>query len=412
MEQHYDVAVIGGGAAGCIAAGKAAEAGKKVCLIEKNQFLGRKVAITGKGRCNVTNNCTPSEFIENVKTGGKFLYSAVNRFSPQDTMSFFESLGVPLKTERGARVFPQSDKAADIVAALKKYVLENGVTVINRGAEEILVSDGEVKGVRLGKDILFAESVIIATGGKSYPRTGSTGDGYRFAKQLGHTVVTPRAALVPLESPDSFCTELSGLSLKNVTLSLICSDNGKTVFSELGEMLFTHFGVSGPLVLSASSHITDSPERYYFSIDLKPGLSHEKLDDRILRDFKEFINRDISNALFKLLPKSLVPVVLNTASIPPDIKVNHITKAQRNALVCAVKDFKVRINKFRPIDEAIVTSGGVSTDEINPKTMQSKLVKNLYFAGEVINVDAYTGGFNLQIAFSTGYLAGCACGKL
>lgn len=409
MEQYYDVAVIGGGAAGCIAAGKAAEMGKKVCLIEKNQSLGRKVAITGKGRCNVTNNCTPSEFIENVKTGGKFLYSAINRFSPQNTMEFFESLGVALKTERGARVFPESDKAADIVAALKKYVQENKVTVINRGADEILADDGEVKGVRLGKDTVFAESIIIATGGKSYPRTGSTGDGYRFAKQLGHKIITPRAALVPLESPNRFCSELSGLSLKNVTLSLICNENGKTVFSELGEMLFTHFGISGPLVLSASSHITDSPEKYYISIDLKPGLSFEKLDERILRDFKEFLNRDISNALFKLLPKSLVPVVLKKAGIPPETKVNHITKAQRTALVCSVKDFKVQINKFRPIDEAIVTSGGVSTDEINPKTMQSKLVKNLYFAGEVINVDAYTGGFNLQIAFSTGYLAGNAC---
>lgn len=409
MEQYYDVAVIGGGAAGCIAAGKAAEMGKKVCLIEKNQSLGRKVAITGKGRCNVTNNCTPSEFIENVKTGGKFLYSAINRFSPQNTMEFFESLGVALKTERGARVFPESDKAADIVAALKKYVQENKVTVINRGADEILADDGEVKGVRLGKDTVFAESIIIATGGKSYPRTGSTGDGYRFAKQLGHKIITPRAALVPLESPNRFCSELSGLSLKNVTLSLICNENGKTVFSELGEMLFTHFGISGPLVLSASSHITDFPEKYYISIDLKPGLSFEKLDERILRDFKEFLNRDISNALFKLLPKSLVPVVLKKAGIPPETKVNHITKAQRTALVCSVKDFKVQINKFRPIDEAIVTSGGVSTDEINPKTMQSKLVKNLYFAGEVINVDAYTGGFNLQIAFSTGYLAGNAC---
>ncbi|MBP0989681.1 MAG: (d)CMP kinase [Oscillospiraceae bacterium] len=407
----FDVVVVGGGAAGCLAAGTAASYGKKVCIIEKNGILAKKVLITGKGRCNVTNNCSDQEFFDNVKTGAKFLHSAISRFSTHDCMEFFESLSVPLKTERGFRVFPVSDKASDIADALKKYTEQNGVAVIHSAVSEICTKNKKASGVKLKNgDFIKSDKIIIATGGKSYPKTGSTGDGYRFAETLGHTVSPIRPALVPLESSDLFCTELTGLSLKNVTLSLVDTADSKVVFSELGEMLFTHFGLSGPLVLSASSHMTGNPSDYYISIDLKPGLSAEKLDARILRDFSSFLNKDISNALFMLLPKSIIPVILEKAGIPKNTKVNSITKEMRAALVFAIKNFKVKITSFRPIEEAIITSGGVELKEIDPKTMESKLVKGIYFAGEVLNADAYTGGFNLQIAFSTGFAAGTAAG--
>ncbi len=399
-----DTIIVGGGAAGCFAAVWAARLGKSVLLFEKNERLGRKLRITGKGRCNVTNNSPMEEHMKNIPVNPRFLYSSFSAFSAEDTMAFFEELGVPLKTERGSRVFPVSDKADDIADALAGEMKRLGVKVVNKRVTKLITADGVCCGVRAGGEEYRSGSVLIACGGKSYPNTGSTGDGYTLAEAAGHTVTELKPSLVPLTSPDKSCAELMGLSLRNVTLTLY--DREKPVFSELGEMLFTHFGLSGPLVLSASSHIREmQPDRYSVRIDLKPALSPEQLDARILRDFAENLNRDFVNGIRKLLPAKLIPVAVRLSGIPPEQKVNGITKEQRLKFGALLKSFPVRISGFRPVDEAIITSGGVSVKEISPKTMESKLLPGLFFAGEVIDVDAYTGGFNLQIAFSTAYTA-------
>ena len=403
------VIVIGAGASGLMAAGTAAENGHNVVLVERNDKVARKVMITGKGRCNVTNNCTLiNDLIQNVPTNGRFLYGAFSKFMPIDTMEFFEDMGVALKVERGNRVFPESDKAVEIVDALNAFSSDAGVKRIKGRATSLVAENGEIKGVKLedGEEI-SADAVIVATGGASYPLTGSTGDGYELAKQVGHTVTELKPSLVPLVCHEGFCTDLQGLSLRNVEITVLDTDTYKEVYKDFGEMLFTHFGVSGPLVLSASSHMKDiKPRKYEIHIDLKPALSYEQLDKRIQRDFLENSNKNFINALDALLPKKLVHVIVKLSGIKPAVKVNQITKQQRSELVNLLKDLKVTVNGFRPIEEAIVTSGGVSVKEIDPKTMESKLAKGLYFAGEVIDVDAYTGGFNLQIAFSTGKLAG------
>lgn len=407
MSNSYDCIIVGGGAAGMMAAVTAAGLGKSTLLLEKMNRCGKKISITGKGRCNVTNNCTSDDFFANIPTNPRFLYSAYAGFNSQDCMDFFERLGVPLKTERGNRVFPVSDKAEDIVRALEQGCEDYGVNRIFSKVTEIITEDGAVKGVKCGSRTYFAPSVLIATGGKSYPGTGSDGDGYRFAEELGHTVTDIKPSLVPIESDDEYCREMMGLSLKNVVLTLKDTVKNKVVFSEMGEMLFTHFGVSGPLVLSASSHIPQVESgRYIFYIDLKPALDEKKLDERILRDFKEIPNRIFANSLSKLLPSKMIPTVVELAGIDGEKQVNSVTKQERQRLVSLLKAFPVHIRSFRPIAEAIVTSGGVKVSEVSPKTMESKLVKGLYFAGEVLDVDGYTGGFNLQIAFSTGCLAG------
>ncbi len=407
MSNSYDCIIVGGGAAGMMAAITAAGLGKSTLLLEKMNRCGKKISITGKGRCNVTNNCTSDDFFANIPTNPRFLYSAYAGFNSQDCMDFFERLGVPLKTERGNRVFPVSDKAEDIVRALEQGCEDYGVNRIFSKVTEIITEDGAVKGVKCGSRTYYAPSVLIATGGKSYPGTGSDGDGYRFAEELGHTVTDIKPSLVPIESDDDYCREMMGLSLKNVVLTLKDTVKNKVVFSEMGEMLFTHFGVSGPLVLSASSHIPQVESgRYIFYIDLKPALDEKKLDERILRDFKEIPNRIFANSLSKLLPSKMIPTVVELSGIDGEKQVNSVTKQERQRLVSLLKAFPVHIRSFRPISEAIVTSGGVKVSEVSPKTMESKLVKGLYFAGEVLDVDGYTGGFNLQIAFSTGCLAG------
>ena len=387
-----------------MAAVQAARFGRSVLLFEKNENIGRKLRITGKGRCNVTNDSPAEEHLRNIPVNPRFMYSAFSMFGAEETKSFFEELGVPLKTERGNRVFPVSDNAEDIVAAFGRELKRLGVKIIHRRVSSLIIEDGACAGVKAGGEEFRSGSVLIACGGKSYPNTGSTGDGYTLAESAGHTVTELKPSLVPLVSPDKYCAEMMGLSLRNVTLSLY--DGGKRIFSELGEMLFTHFGVSGPLVLSASSHIRDmEPGRYRLVIDLKPGLTPEQLDARIQRDFAENLNRDFINGIRKLLPAKLIPVIVRLSGIAPEQKVNGITREQRRRLGELIKAFPVRISGFRPIDEAIVTSGGVSVKEIDPRTMESKLCPGLYFAGEVIDVDAYTGGFNLQIAFSTAYAA-------
>ena len=387
-----------------MAAVQAARFGKSVLLFEKNDNIGRKLRITGKGRCNVTNDSPTEEHLHNIPVNPRFMYSVFSMFGAEETKSFFEELGVPLKTERGNRVFPVSDNAEDIVAAFGRELKRLGVKIMHRRVSSLIIEDGACVGVKAGGEEFRSGSVLIACGGKSYPNTGSTGDGYTLAESAGHTVTELKPSLVPLVSPDKYCAEMMGLSLRNVTLSLY--DGDKRIFSELGEMLFTHFGVSGPLVLSASSHIRDmEPQRYRLVIDLKPGLTPEQLDARIQRDFAENLNRDFINGIRKLLPAKLIPVIVRLSGIAPEQKVNGITKEQRRKLGELIKAFPVRVSGFRPIDEAIVTSGGVSVKEIDPRTMESKLCPGLYFAGEVIDVDAYTGGFNLQIAFSTAYAA-------
>ncbi len=398
--------IIGGGAAGLMAAASAENA--QIIIVEKNSKPARKVMITGKGRCNVTNNSDNDTLLTNTPRNGRFLYSAFAEWGTSDTINFFEKLGVPLKTERGNRVFPVSDKSVDIVDALVKAAKQNGAKFVYNNADCVLCDNGVVKGVKLKNgDIINADSVIIATGGLSYPTTGSTGDGYTMAKMLGHTVTDLYPSLVSLYIHEGFCNELAGLSLKNVTLSLYENGKKKPLYSELGEMLFTHFGISGPLTLSASAHIKDIKNyKYKVVIDLKPALTLEQLDKRVLRDFSEESNKDFSNALGKLLPKSLIPVIVRLSKIDPKTKVNQISKEERSNLCNLIKNLELHITDFAPIDGAVITRGGVSVKEINPSTMESRLIDNLYFAGEVIDVDAYTGGFNLQIAFSTGHLAG------
>ncbi len=405
----YDVTVIGGGAAGMMAAGTAALYGKKVLLAEKNGILGRKLLITGKGRCNVTNVADINEMMKSITTNGRFLYSAFSKFDSSDTVSFFENMGVKLKTERGGRIFPESDRSADIANALKKYLSQGDVTIDNTEVMAVLADNGEISGVTF-KDgrTVKCKAAIIACGGMSYPLTGSTGDGYRFAESLGHTVISPRASLVPVTVKEAWVKELQGLSLKNVRLTVY--KDGKKIFSDFGEMLFTHFGVSGPLVLSASCHMRDfdgSP--YIMSVDLKPALDEKTLDARVLRDFEKFANKDYINSLGELLPAKLIPQIAMLSGIKTDKKVNQITKEERGELVYILKNLEFTATGLRPIEEAIITAGGVNVKEVNPSTMESKIVNNLYFAGEVLDVDAYTGGYNLQIAFSTGYLAGISC---
>ena len=405
------IAVIGGGAAGMLAAGYAAKLGAKVTLFERNTLLGKKLGITGKGRCNVTNNCTPEEFIKNITANGKFLYSAINRFSPADTMAFFEELGVPLKTERGNRVFPVSDNAVDIVLALKKYCLQNGVNiVIERVTDLIRNEDGTLSGVVTEKrEHAGFDAVILCTGGVSYPVTGSTGDGYRLARSVGHTVKEPIPSLVGLTSDDEICAASMGLALKNVAVTVTDTAKKKVVYKDFGEMLFCHFGISGPMILSASAHLRPmQKDRYVVAIDLKPALDIQTLDKRMLSDFEKIKNRNFANAFDALLPAKLREPFIKLTGISPDKKINAITAEERRRVVLLMKGIPVSVTGFRPITEAIVTSGGITVKEIEPHTMRSKLCPNLYFAGEVIDLDAYTGGFNLQIAFATAHAAATA----
>ena len=406
-----EIVVIGGGAAGLMAAITAARSGAAVTLLEPNERLGKKVNITGKGRCNVTNDCDRETLMANIPGNGRFLYGALTRFTPQDTMAFFEKLGVPLKVERGNRVFPVSDSAFDITNALERELKRLRVCWVRDRAAEIVTEDGRVQAVRGEKGAYPAAAAIIATGGVSYPGTGSTGDGYRLAAALGHTIVTPRGSLVPLESDDGDCAAMQGLSLRNVELTVLNGKN-KAVFREFGEMLFTHFGVSGPLVLSASAHLRRwEKEQYSLSIDLKPALDEQKLEARLLRDVAENPNRDMGNIAAGLVHRSMVPVVLRRLGIPAEEKANSLTKEQRRGLVQLLKHFTVRVTGPRPAAEAIVTAGGVKVGEVAPNTMGSKLAEGVYFAGEVLDVDAYTGGFNLQIAWATGYLAGLSAAE-
>ena len=406
-----DIVVIGGGAAGLMAAISAAEKGASVRLLEPNERLGKKVNITGTGRCNVTNDCDLDTFMQNVPGNGRFLYSALSRWMPRDTMDFFESLGAHLKVERGNRVFPVSDSAFTITGALEKRLKQLGIRWVHDRAVSLVLTDGAVTAVRGEKEEYPCGAAILCTGGVSYPGTGSTGDGYRIAQEAGHTIAEPRGSLVPLVSPDADCGRMQGLSLKNVELTIYNQKN-KAVFREFGEMLFTHFGVSGPLVLSASAHLRDwQKNTYTASIDLKPALDEQKLDARILRDMGENPNRDFENILAGLVPHSMVPVLRDRLRLPDGLKTNAVTREQRHALVQLLKHFTVALSGVRPVAEAIVTAGGVKVGEVVPGTMESKLVENLYFAGEVLDVDAYTGGFNLQIAWATGRLAGISAAE-
>ena len=408
---NENVVIVGGGAAGLMAAVTAARRGKSVLLLDKNERLGRKLRITGKGRCNVTNDCAVEEVIASVVNGGRFLYSALSAFPPQAVMEFFENLGVPLKTERGRRVFPASDRADDIADALVREAKAAGVVVRQGTAEAVLTEHGEVTGVKTaaGEEIP-AQAVILACGGASYPGTGSNGDGYKLARALGHTVGEIVPSLVPLVSNDEDCPKLMGLSLRNCRLWVTQAGKKKPVFEEFGELLFTHFGLSGPTVLSASAHLRPiAPGKFTAHIDLKPALDPQKLDARVLRDFSKNQNRIFANSLDELLPQKLIPVVIARSGIAPETRCHSITREKRQRLCGVLKDFTVEIEGFRPIAEAIVTSGGVSTKEIDPRTMQSKLIGGLHFAGEMIDCDAYTGGYNLQIAVSTGRLAGAEC---
>ena len=406
-----DTVVIGGGASGLFAAAQAALRGQKTYLFEHGEYTGRKLRITGKGRCNVTNHASPREIMENLPTNGKFLFSALNAFPPSEVMALFEGLGVPLKTERGRRVFPVSDQASDIVDALRRYCRRGGVETVFTAACSVGAEGDSVTGVMTEKGFMEADNVLLATGGVSYPLTGSTGDGYRMAEALGHTVTPLRASLVPLETEGELCPSMQGLSLKNVVLSVF-DPKGKKLYEELGEMLFTHFGVSGPLVLSASAHIRDwSKGTYRGKIDLKPALDEKKLDERIQRELRENANKDFLNAIRGLMPAKMIPVMARFCEIPGETKANSVTKTQRQALVSALKGLPITFTGTRSIDEAIITSGGIRVREVNPSTMESKLVRGLYFAGEILDVDGYTGGYNLQVAWSTARAAGLHIGE-
>lgn len=416
--EFNDIAVIGAGAAGLMCASVASRNGAKVTVFEKNSskvklekdrffdnaYLGKKLLITGKGRCNLTNDCSVEDFLKNVPENPKFLYSALKSFGPSDTMSFFEEYGCPVKVERGSRVFPVSDKSRDVLEALKFSIEKNNCRFINSTVSSVSLVDGKYKIVCNDRKEYFFKKVIICTGGLSYPVTGSTGDGYEFAKSLGHSVKDVRGSLVPVELSGNLHTRLQGLSLRNVTLTLFDKKN-KKIFSELGEMLFTHFGASGPLILSCSSHMRQLPSDYRIEIDLKPGLDEASLETRVISDFQKYINRDIDNALCDLLPSKLISPFVEMCEISHSTKINLLKKEQRKKLVYMLKHFPLEIKCLRPVSEAIITSGGIPVKEINPSTMESKISQGLYFAGEIIDVDAYTGGFNLQIAFSSGYLA-------
>ncbi len=397
------VIVIGGGPAGLFSAYNAALNGNEVILFEKNDRCGKKLNITGKGRCNLTNFCSREEFLNNVIANPRFLMSSISRFTPEDTIAFFEMMGVKTKIERGNRVFPESDRAQDITNALISACNNLSVEIKKSRVSSLLVSDGKIKGVRCGKEEFHSDAVILAAGGCSYPKTGSDGSGHKLAESVGHKITKIRPSLVPLTSPDKVCRDLMGLSLKNVNISF--KKNGKTLYEEQGEMMFTHFGVTGPVILSASSYLKNEFP-YEMFIDFKPALDEKTLDKRLLRDFSENQNRELKNGFSQLLPSKMIEPFIAMTKIPPETRLNSLTKEQRAVILKLMKAFPIKINGTRPIDEAIVTGGGVDCNEINPKTMESKLVSGLYFAGEVMDVDAYTGGFNLQIAFSTAFVAG------
>ena len=424
-----EVIVIGGGPAGMMSAISASKKGHQVTLIEKMPTLGRKLLITGKGRCNITSSLDMSKFIENTPTNGKFLYSCFQNFTNQDMIEFLKEQGLEVKEERGNRIFPITDKSQDVLKCFTDKLKAQKIKIrYNTKAIELLVTKNEkqkeennlkIEGVKIlnqnREKILKADKVILATGGKSYPLTGSTGDGYRLAKKVGHTITELRPSLIPLETYDlETCKKLQGLTLKNVAITITDTEKNKKIYEDFGEMIFTHFGVSGPIILSASAHLTRyknnlekmKNRKIILKIDLKPALSEEKLEERIIRDFKELKNKQFKNSLDKLLPQKMIPIILKKSEIQENKKVNEITKEERKQLVHLLKNLKIEVKGFRPIEEAIITSGGISTKEINPKTMESKIVKGLYFAGEIIDVDSYTGGFNLQITYSTGYTAG------
>ena len=401
----YDGIIIGGGPAGMFASIISAQQGSKVLLLERNERLGKKLLITGKGRCNVTNDCSAQAVLQNIPRNGRFLYSAMENYPPSKIMDFFEANGCHLKVERGNRVFPVTDKSSSVLECLRNVMHRSGVHVRNERVKEILVGEDGVTGVKTEREVIFARWVILATGGVSYPSTGSTGDGYEMARKLGHTIIEPEGSLVPLECAGEDCQDMQGLSLRNVEVKLLNAKN-KVLYKDFGELLFTHFGISGPTVHSSSAHLKG--DRCRFAIDLKPALDEGKLNDRILRDLEQYKNRSMENALTDLLPRSMIPVVLRRLQIPCDLQANSLTKQQRRGLVELLKNFSLDITGKRPVAEAIITSGGIKTSEIDPKTMASKKVPGLYFAGEIIDCDAYTGGFNLQIAWATAYAAGMA----
>lgn len=399
----YDVIVIGGGPAGMFSAVTAARNNMHVLLLERNERLGKKLLITGKGRCNVTNDCTAREVLENTPRNGRFLYSAMENFPPQSIKDFLQSEGCALKTERGNRVFPVSDKSQSVLDCLKKALRAGGVTVVTDRATKLLVKEGRIAGVQSKTDRYEADCVVLATGGKSYPATGSTGDGYFMAQEVGHTIIPQEGSLVPLVAVGDDCGDMQGLSLRNVAAKLIDS-KGKLLYKDFGELLFTHFGISGPIALSASAHLKGQGCKML--IDLKPALDAQKLQDRLMRDLEQYRNRTMENALTDLLPRSMIPAVLRKAEVPAELQANSLKKEQRRAIIDLLKAFPVEIAGKRPVEEAIITSGGIKVSEIDPKTMESKLVRGLFFAGEIIDCDAYTGGFNLQIAWATAYAAG------
>ena len=404
---NYDGIVVGGGPAGMFAAITAAQRGQKVLLLERNDRLGKKLLITGKGRCNVTNNCSAQEVLQNTPRNGRFLYSAMTAYPPERIIQFLEEKGCPLKTERGNRVFPRSDKAQSVLEVLRSELRRLGVITQTARVTELLTQDGKIIGIQAGQERWHANWVILATGGASYPTTGSTGDGYHMARALGHIIVEPEGNLVPLKTQGNDAPDMQGLSLRNCGVKLL-NAKGKVLYKDFGELLFTHFGVSGPTVLSASCHLKGDGCRLV--IDLKPALEDNKLDERILRDMEMYKNRSMENALTDLLPRSMIPVVLRRLEIDPQMQANSLTKQKRRAMVELLKGFDLEITGKRPVAEAIITSGGVKISQVDPKTMESKLVQGLYFAGEILDCDAYTGGFNLQIAWATAYAAGNAVG--
>ena len=412
------VVVIGGGPAGMMAAITSAENGDEVLIIEKMPSFGKKLLITGKGRCNITSSLYMSEFIKNTPGNGKFLYSAFQNFTNTDIIEFLKKQGLEVKEERGNRIFPVTDKSIDVLKCFTKRIEELNIKYkLNTSVEKILVQNNQISAVRTESEMIKADKVILATGGKSYPLTGSTGDGYEIAKALGHTITPIKPSLVPLEVYEKEeCKKLQGLSLKNVGIKILDTEKKKMIYEDFGEMIFTHFGISGPTILSGSAHLVRYKDidnllknKYItVSIDLKPALTIEQLDDRILRDFKEVKNKQFKHALDKLLPQKFIPLIIELSKIDENKRVNEITKEERQTIIQLLKNFTITVKQFRPVEEAIITCGGVDTKEINPKTMESKIIKGLYFAGEIIDVDAYTGGFNLQIAYSTGYTAGNA----
>ena len=405
-QKMYDIIVVGAGAAGLFAAVHAAQQGLKVLILDKNDRIGKKLAITGKGRCNVTNDCSEEDFFKNVPKNPRFLYSSVYGYTPAMVMEFFEKNGCPLKVERGNRVFPQSDRSADVIAVFSRLLQKYRIPLLQEKVVALLSAEGKVNGVRTTAQEHYANCVLLCTGGASYPLTGSTGDGYALAQELGHSVSAPVGSLVPLVSSED-CGQMQGLSLRNTELRLV-DQKGKTVFKDFGELLFTHFGLSGPMALSASAHLKEK-QTYEVVLDLKPGLDEQKLDARFLRDFEKYANRSMENALADLYPHSMIPVLLRRAGIPLDRKAHSLTKEERRELLRQTKAFSLPVLGTRPVEEAIITRGGIHVKEIDPKTMESKLIRGLFFAGEIIDCDAYTGGFNLQIAWSTAYAAAMGC---